>query len=167
MIFGFHAWVMNTFFFLCLQLYCCGVEEDGWNEYRDTSWYRHSTGRPGFSKAYVPASCCRKNQYDEFIDLEKCQKTEDGPPGSTSGRTNSALISQVCTMLRKSTAIQFRFRVKRDWFFKISQVSNRFSVFSMGKICQVILSLSESFLCMLDLVVIYIHSLITHRYSAL
>lgn len=94
------------------ELYCCGVEEDGWNEYRDTSWYRHSTGRPGFSKAYVPASCCRKNQYDEFIDLEKCQKTEDGPPGSTSGRTNSALISQGCyTAIRNRGGIYFDYAV--------------------------------------------------------
>jgi len=43
----------------------------------------------------VPASCCKKNQYGKYIDLEKCQEWILGPPYKQSGPLNEAVFYKV------------------------------------------------------------------------
>lgn len=50
-------------------------------------------------KPYVPPSCCLKNQWDDYINLEKCQTWIRGPPGKQSGDANEALHYRVCRPL--------------------------------------------------------------------
>ncbi len=47
-------------------------------------------------KPFVPQSCCVKDRYWRYIDLEVCQKWRFGPPGSPiDGAINRALYYHV------------------------------------------------------------------------
>ena len=50
-------------------------------------------------KPWVPKTCCKKDQYGEYIELQKCQTWNQGPPGKQSGLPNEALFYEVRKML--------------------------------------------------------------------
>lgn len=88
------------------RLYCCGVVNEGWNVYRSSQWF--SSYGPFeelggvmrsdvMQKPFVPQSCCVKDRYWRYIDLEVCQKWRFGPPGSPiDGAINRALYYHGC-----------------------------------------------------------------------
>ena len=47
------------------------------------------------TKLGVPESCCKKDQYGEFINLKKCQRWTTGPPYKPGGHRNEALYYKV------------------------------------------------------------------------
>ena len=49
----------------------------------------------GVSKDYVPETCCVLTVNGEYVDLAKCQLSNDGPPGQPSGSENEALHYRV------------------------------------------------------------------------
>ena len=49
-----------------------------------------------YERALVPESCCEKP--DRAYNLEKCQKSQQGPPGKTSGQFNEFLHYRVSLM---------------------------------------------------------------------
>ena len=51
--------------------------------------------------AYVPRSCCVRDRFWRYIDVDTCQKWMVGPPGSldTGSATNHVLYYQVCIMV--------------------------------------------------------------------
>jgi len=80
--------------------YCCGVEDNSWGIYRQSEWYNDQPGDPGtkeYTAKMVPESCCVKNQYGNFINLQKCQNWQLGPPNKQSGLdTNEAVFYKGC-----------------------------------------------------------------------
>ena len=46
-------------------------------------------------KPYVPPSCCVRDQYGDYLDQQKCQTWNQGPPGKNSGDENSAVYYRV------------------------------------------------------------------------
>ncbi len=75
---------------------CCAVEDQSWGIYRGSEWYKQQPGVEGYNKPMVPSSCCIKNQYNEYVDLEKCQTFKTGPPSHNSGEANEALHYKGC-----------------------------------------------------------------------
>lgn len=75
---------------------CCGVDKFGFQVYHESRWYAEQTGIVGHTRPYVPKSCCSRNQYEEYIDVQKCQLYNDGPPGKTGGTSNEALNVRGC-----------------------------------------------------------------------
>ena len=49
----------------------------------------------GVSKNYVPETCCVLTESGQYEDLEKCQLSNDGPPGQPYGAENEALHYRV------------------------------------------------------------------------
>jgi len=47
------------------------------------------------TKKAVPDSCCKKDQYGEYIDQNKCQRWILGPPYKPGGQLNEALFYKV------------------------------------------------------------------------
>lgn len=80
--------------------YCCGVEDNSWGIYRQSDWYNSQPGDPGtkeYTAKMVPESCCVKNQYGHFVNLQKCQNWQLGPPNKQSGMdTNEAVFYKGC-----------------------------------------------------------------------
>ena len=78
------------------KMSCCAVEDQSWGIYRGSEWYKQQPGVADFNKPMVPPSCCVKNQYDEIVNLEKCQTFKTGPPSRNSGEANEALHYRGC-----------------------------------------------------------------------
>lgn len=78
------------------KLYCCSVEDQSWNTYRASEWYKLQPGVRDATKPYVPESCCVRDQYGAIRDVEKCQTFTQGPPGQQTGNTNEALHYRGC-----------------------------------------------------------------------
>ncbi|KAK2178154.1 hypothetical protein NP493_559g00034 [Ridgeia piscesae] len=76
------------------ELHCCAVDEHSWNLYKGSEWYKKSAGKQLYERALVPESCCEKP--DRAYNLEKCQKSQQGPPGKTSGQFNEFLHYRGC-----------------------------------------------------------------------
>jgi hypothetical protein len=85
--------------------YCCAVEDNSWGVYRQSEWYNDQPGDVG-SKEYtskmVPESCCVKNQYGNYINLQKCQNWILGPPNlQSSSDKNEAVFYKGCFIIGK------------------------------------------------------------------
>lgn len=52
----------------------------------------------------MPASCCIKDQYGKYVNIQKCQTWTLGPPGRQQGQTNEAICYRVNTSQRWSFA---------------------------------------------------------------
>jgi len=78
------------------KLYCCAVERNSWQVYRQSEWYKIQPGIPEVDKPFVPVSCCKRDQYGQYIHKEKCQTWNQGPPGLSSGLANEALHYKGC-----------------------------------------------------------------------
>jgi len=102
------------------RLYCCGVVSEGWSVYRSSKWFTLNgpveelngyISSHVMQKPFVPQSCCVKDRYWRYIDLDVCQKWRFGPPGApVDGAINRALYYQGCydvavTYLQQNTAI--------------------------------------------------------------
>ncbi|ELU13376.1 hypothetical protein CAPTEDRAFT_149515 [Capitella teleta] len=86
-----HSWdKMQT------ELYCCSVDDSSWAIYRGSEWYKIQPGVPEHSMPFVPPSCCKKDQYGKYIDKQKCQTWNQGPPGKQSGIMNEGLFYTGC-----------------------------------------------------------------------
>jgi hypothetical protein len=88
-------------------LHCCSVEDQSWNTYRNSEWYKIQPGVPEADKPYVPPSCCLRNQWDEYINKEKCQTWTRGPPGKQSGELNEGLHYRGCYYAGKDFAWEY------------------------------------------------------------
>lgn len=69
--------------------YCCSVEDNSWGLYRQSEWYNRQPGGPGvkeYTAKMVPVSCCTKSQYGQYIDIQKCQNWQLGPPNVQSSQ---------------------------------------------------------------------------------
>lgn len=75
------------------KLECCGVDNEGWEIYQESMWYRNQKGD---DRAYVPASCCKNVHVNKLVRLKQCQKSRMGPPGTPSGAKNDYLFYQGC-----------------------------------------------------------------------
>jgi len=84
------------------KLKCCAVENEGWEIYRTTEWYKifgpneeiheaSATLRP-----YVPRSCCVRDRFHRYANLEVCQTWDMGPPRTAEGALNRALYYEGC-----------------------------------------------------------------------
>lgn len=89
------------------KLKCCGVMNNGWDVYRQTKWFEKYGAKEQASnmeidgsedqKAYVPQSCCVKDRFWRYVNLDVCQKWRLGPPGSPDdGAINRALYYDGC-----------------------------------------------------------------------
>jgi hypothetical protein len=89
------------------RLHCCAVRTEGWNLYKETKWYElygatddTETGtKYGHEdlKPYVPQSCCVKDRFWRYVNLDVCQLWRLGPPGSPDeGAINRALYYEGC-----------------------------------------------------------------------
>lgn len=78
------------------ELYCCSVEDQSWQIYLNSRWYKIQPGVPELDKPFVPLSCCKKDQYGEYLEEQKCRTWNLGPPGKQSGRINEALFYMGC-----------------------------------------------------------------------
>jgi hypothetical protein len=79
--------------------YCCGVEDQSWGIYRQSQWYNNQPGDPGtkeYTAKMVPLSCCLKSQYGVYIDIQKCQNWQLGPPNVQGANFNEALLYSGC-----------------------------------------------------------------------
>lgn len=75
------------------KLHCCGVENEGWEIYQESLWYRNQKGD---DKPFVPESCCKNVHVNRIQRLKQCQKSRMGPPGTPSGAKNDYLFYQGC-----------------------------------------------------------------------
>lgn len=85
------------------RLQCCGVSNEGWSLYWRSEWFKlfgaederrmsHEDQKP-----YVPRSCCVKDRFWRYINLDVCQKWRIGPPGApVEGAVNRALYYEGC-----------------------------------------------------------------------
>lgn len=88
------------------KLYCCGVRTKDWQVYRKSEWFKMfgSTEddlgiRKGHEdqKPYVPQSCCVRDRFWRYVNLDVCQKWRLGPPGSpVDGAVNRAIYYEGC-----------------------------------------------------------------------
>jgi hypothetical protein len=78
------------------KLYCCSVEDQSWSLYKGSEWYKIQPGVAEVDKPLVPTSCCQRDQYWHYINLQKCQNWNQGPPTSTGGTSNNALHYRGC-----------------------------------------------------------------------
>ncbi|ELU01489.1 hypothetical protein CAPTEDRAFT_21307 [Capitella teleta] len=85
------------------RLQCCAVETEGWLVYQESKWFElyGSNDEMRMShedqKPYVPQSCCVKDRFWRYINLEVCQKWRFGPPGApVDGAINRALYYDGC-----------------------------------------------------------------------
>lgn len=60
---------------------CCAVDNNGWNAYRQSSWYKDHPGANQVDKPYVPASCCVRDADGQYANKYLCQMSIDRPPG--------------------------------------------------------------------------------------
>lgn len=91
--------ITNTWDTVQQMWYCCGVEDDSWGIYRQSQWYNNQPGDPGtkeYTAMMVPVSCCRKSQYGDYIDTQKCQNWQLGPPNVQSSNYNEAILYSGC-----------------------------------------------------------------------
>lgn len=82
------------------ELYCCGVEHEGWRVYRDSTWFKLQpagwTSVPPVNRKYVPESCCERTIDGRLRHAVLCQTWHNGPPAKMSGRRNYALHYKGC-----------------------------------------------------------------------
>lgn len=77
--------------------YCCAAEDNSWGIYRQSQWYEIQPGEKENDRAMVPLSCCVKDQYGEYVNPQKCQTWQMGPPKLASGTSiNEALFYDGC-----------------------------------------------------------------------
>jgi hypothetical protein len=76
--------------------YCCSVDTDSWSLYKSSEWYGAQSSQTELLKPLVPESCCVRNQYNDYVDKEKCQTWPLGPPTVHSSVRNEALFSRGC-----------------------------------------------------------------------
>jgi hypothetical protein len=88
--------ITNSWDKMQAELYCCAVDDQSWSVYRGSEWYKIQPGVPEHSMPFVPETCCKKDQYGNFIDKQKCQTWNQGPPGKQSGISNEALFYTGC-----------------------------------------------------------------------
>lgn len=79
------------------RLRCCGVSTEGWRIYESSGWFAQQVWTPENYQPFVPPSCCVKDRFWRYINLEACQKWRIGPPGSSpDGAINRALHYEGC-----------------------------------------------------------------------
>lgn len=79
------------------RLECCGVSTQGWALYQTSKWYAQQVWTPEDYQPFVPPSCCVKDRFWRYINLEACQKWRLGPPGSpVDGAVNRAIHYEGC-----------------------------------------------------------------------
>lgn len=77
--------------------YCCAAEDSSWGIYRQSAWYEIQPGEKETDRVMVPPSCCVKDQYGEYVNQQKCQTWQLGPPKLASGpMINEALFYTGC-----------------------------------------------------------------------
>lgn len=121
---------------------CCAVEDQGWSDYRASTWYRLQSGTPHGgvnARLYVPRSCCvtDDNDYISDEDLRRCQTTSDGPPrrrqGSQyTGRVNPTLHYRGCyeaakDHLLKTGLSSYRTGLDLSWYIIVIGVGSAVS----------------------------------------
>ena len=55
-----------------------------------------------YTAKMVPVSCCTKSQYGQYIDIQKCQNWQLGPPNVQTSQhkdINEAVHYEVCSLL--------------------------------------------------------------------
>lgn len=86
----------------------------------------------------VPPSCCVKDQYGKYINLQKCQTWQLGPPKLASGPTlNEALFYNVSILI---THLPFRLFYKcfnHPWFYVLFLPLYTFTFCSTCNCCNV------------------------------
>jgi hypothetical protein len=85
---------------------CCSIDDQSWNVYQQSAWYKEQPGTPGSPtnpKPYVPRSCCVTDSSGQISDanLYLCQNNQEGPPARAegsqyAGQYNSALYYRGC-----------------------------------------------------------------------
>lgn len=86
------------------RLQCCAVSSNGWYLYKKSKWFQsfgaledRQLTYEEESRPYVPQSCCVKDRFWRYINIEVCQKWRIGPPGSpVDGAINRALYYDGC-----------------------------------------------------------------------
>jgi hypothetical protein len=97
-----NQWVTMSWNEAQKKWYCCAVEDQSWGVYRQSQWYSIQSGVPDMTRPYVPESCCKRDQYNKYIDQQKCQTWTLGPPGKQSGQENEASFYRGCYEVGKS-----------------------------------------------------------------
>lgn len=97
-----NEWVTTSWNQAQEKWHCCSVEDQSWGVYRQSQWYNIQPGVPDLTRPYVPPSCCMKDQYGQYVNLQQCQLWNYGPPGKQSGLENSALFYRGCYEVGKS-----------------------------------------------------------------
>jgi hypothetical protein len=99
----YNAFITHTWDTVQQMWYCCGVEDQSWGIFRQSEWYNKQPGDAGtkeYTAMMVPASCCLKTQYGNYVDLTKCQNWILGPPNVASGMNeNEAILYSGCFVI--------------------------------------------------------------------
>lgn len=88
-------------------LYCCSVDYASWSTYENSEWYKLQPGVPRADKPYVPLSCCVRDQYKSYVNIEKCQLFPLGPPARVDGEPNEALHHRGCYDAGRDFAFEY------------------------------------------------------------
>ncbi|ESO98681.1 hypothetical protein LOTGIDRAFT_174048 [Lottia gigantea] len=79
------------------ELRCCSVDDESWDLYRSTRWFRSQDPRSSLI-TYVPATCCVVDvRTDTYVAQKQCQTWQLGPPRNPSYTLkNTALYYEGC-----------------------------------------------------------------------
>ncbi|XP_061196283.1 CD82 antigen-like [Saccostrea echinata] len=95
--------VTNSWDTLQRMLECCAVDNQGWQLYRDSEWFKqvnpHNYIQIDQNTIFVPTSCCRhQGAYSTDDWLRNCQRNPYGPPRyyTPNHSENKALIYVGC-----------------------------------------------------------------------
>jgi hypothetical protein len=76
--------------------YCCGVDDEGYAIYKGSEWYTIQSSPTVELKPLVPETCCVRDQYNVYKNLQQCQTWPEGPPKMHSDKINPALFYSGC-----------------------------------------------------------------------